>query len=175
MVTVLGAAVAVLVHLESDDGLDAAAGTEPAQAAASGPAHATAAYTPNHDHIARLSAKLLARPLFSPARRPTDATGLLARDPAPSVPRLTGIIVTSAGRQAIFAGPGGKPVVLREGDRFGAFSVQAIRPGQVVLSGPDGTHALGPTFEPGMRSAQSFPVALPGFPLPPGNAEMKVP
>jgi hypothetical protein len=74
-------------------------------------------------------------------------------------------MVGSFGRSAIFAAlPGGKPLVLQEGERIEAHVVQSIHPGEVVLLGPEGRRVLHPAFD---ASGQSAPDLM----LPPGHAE----
>jgi hypothetical protein len=91
---------------------------------------------------------ILARPLFTPGRRPPSQPHA---EPAPTtkaaLPRLAGVLVSPAGKAAIFAGGDTKPVVVHEGGRLGAYTVQSIEPGRVTLLGPGGTVVLQPTFE----------------------------
>jgi hypothetical protein len=87
---------------------------------------------------------ILARPLFSPDRRPA-ASG--ARSVS-GLPRLAGIVVTGSQRTAIFAAPpGSKPVVADEGARIGAYNVKAISEAGVTVVGPEGTTMLRPMFD----------------------------
>ena len=97
---------------------------------------------------AAAAAIVLARPLFAPTRRPAeDAPGAIAA-PA-SLPRLSGVMLSSADRSAIFvAAEGGRPIVAQEGAQVGAYRVQSIAAGRVVLMGPDGAHMLRPGFAP---------------------------
>jgi hypothetical protein len=88
---------------------------------------------------------ILARPLFSPDRRPA-ASG--ARSVS-GLPRLAGIVVTGSRKVAIFAAPsGGKPVVADEGGRLGAYDVRAINEDGVTVVGPEGALVLRPIFDP---------------------------
>lgn len=103
----------------------------------------------------------LAHPLFNPSRRPSveeakpveaDAAAAAA---AADLGRVAGIILLPGRSRAIFAGSGdGKPITVAEGDRLGPYVVEAISPGQVRLSGPDGTRLLRPSFDP-TASAQT--------------------
>jgi len=105
---------------------------------------------------------ILARPLFQPNRRP-PASGSVASGPA-SLPRLSGVMVSGGGRSVIFAaGADGKPVVLAEGGRIGAYVVQSIGAGEAVVLGPEGPRTLRPSFGPSIGGATS-PDA-PGSPL----------
>lgn len=104
---------------------------------------------PDRDQLARLAATVLARPLFSPGRRPPAAAAAGPAAPAPGLPRIAGVFVTPAGRRAIFAADkGGKPVVVGEGGQIGAFTVKSIRDGQVTVHGPEGERVLSPAFDP---------------------------
>jgi hypothetical protein len=88
---------------------------------------------------------ILARPLFSPDRRPAASCSRSIS----GLPRLAGIVVTGSRKVAIFAAPpgGGKPVVLDEGMRFGAYDVKAISEAGVTVVGPEGTTVLRPIFD----------------------------
>ena len=90
---------------------------------------------------------LLARPLFSPGRRPPRVADGGAR--TPGLPRLTGVVVAPDGRRAIFAG--GK--VLAEGAMLGRYRIAAIEVGRVTLQGPEGPEVLRPAFAGGARTA----------------------
>nr|WP_294529035.1 hypothetical protein [uncultured Rhodopila sp.] len=88
-------------------------------------------------------AAILARPLFSPDRRPAAS----AARSVSGLPRLTGIVVTGSRKLAIFAGPG-KAMVAEEGVRLGAYEVTAISDAGVTVAGPEGTTVLRPIFDP---------------------------
>jgi len=110
-------------------------------------------------------ATALARPLFSPTRRPPAQAATRATGPV-GLPRLTGVMTGPFGRRAIFAGPeGGKPLVVQTGDSVGNYRVQGIENGLVILNGPDGTRRLRPSFTAAATDADG-PVAN----LPPGTA-----
>ena len=86
---------------------------------------------PGHqDQSAAWALAALARPLFTPDRRPPGP------DAAPVPPP-----VSREGRRAIFAA-GDKPVVVGEGSRIDTWTVQAINAGSVTLAGPDGPRVL---------------------------------
>lgn len=90
----------------------------------------------------------LARPLFSPTRRPAAAPAAAAPGAPASLPRVTAILVSPDGKSVIFAaGDGGKPVVAGEGSRVGAYQVQSIEVGRVTVLGPSGPQVLGPSFD----------------------------
>ena len=106
---------------------------------------AAASHGPDKD--LRRVERLLARPLFSQDRRPpVDTSGSIADAPR-TLPRLTGVAVSPAGGFAIFTGiEGGKPIVVRQGDRVGTAVVEAIAAGEVTLRGPEGILVLHPSF-----------------------------
>lgn len=110
----------------------------------------------------------LARPLFSPSRRPPAAPAATPGAAPPSLPRIAGVVVTSAGRRAIFAAKNGaKPLVVGEGGQVGAFTVQSIGTGQVTVLGPEGERVLKPAFDPDPPpSRPALPLPLPGAAVP---------
>lgn len=100
------------------------------------------------DHTNDWVAAILARPLFSPDRRPPPEDGQGRAASSTTLPRLAGVLVSPSGKAVFFAGDaGGKPVIVREGGRVGAFTVQVIEAGQVTVTGPEGTQVLRPVFE----------------------------
>ena len=126
----------------------------------------------------QLSAALLDRPLFSPSRRPPVAAAIRAETPPDlPLPRLSGILVASDGRTAIFAGEN-RAVIVQEGGRIGRFTVQSIGPGEIVLQGPGGFRSLRPSFGPSQgggqaASGQPRPVPAAQVPPPTGLAELR--
>ena len=108
--------------------------------------------------------RLLARPLFSQNRRPpADTPDSVVV--APRLPRLTGVVVSSAGGFAIFANSeGGKPIVVREGDQVGVATIETVSAGQVTLRGPAGTVVLHTTFEERILQASRSNLASPQRP-----------
>ncbi len=97
------------------------------------------------DHATAWVATILARPLFSPQRRPSE-TVATAKATGPEMPRLTGVLVSEAGSGAIFAQAGEKPIVAKAGDRVGPFLIRSISVGQVIVQGPAGLVTLHPVF-----------------------------
>jgi hypothetical protein len=96
-----------------------------------------------HDETGYLSA-VLARPLFQSDRRPF----LNSAKVEPSVGRLTAIMITENDKRLIFSGaPGGKPVVVTEGDHIGSDIVQSISTERASLAGPDGVKFIQPSFD----------------------------
>ena len=104
--------------------------------------------------------EILARPLFSPDRRPAAS----AARSVSGLPRLTGIVVTGAGKFAIFAAPG-KAVVAEEGGRLGAYEVTAISDAGVTLVGPAGATTLRPVFDPSPPPAAKAALFQPPKPV----------
>ena len=111
--------------------------------------------------------EILARPLFRQSRRPLADTALAVADLSISRLRLTGVIVSSTGGLAIFAGnEGGKSIVVRKGDRVGPAIVDTIAVGQVILRGPDGTVMLRPVSTEAASQVSPLSVAdlaIPGY------------
>jgi hypothetical protein len=108
---------------------------------------------PRAEQIQTWVAAALARPLFAPSRRPAAQPAVASAAPA-GPPRLTGVIVTPAGRSALFVtAAGGKPQPVTEGQRIGPYRVKSIQPGSVVVDGPRGPQILTPTFDPAPASA----------------------
>jgi hypothetical protein len=92
---------------------------------------------------------ILARPLFSPSRRPPRPAPAAGSGPAVQgeFPRLAAVLIGPSGRSAIFAGSAGsKPIIVREGDAVASFVVRSIEPGRVTLDGPSGRRELRPVF-----------------------------
>lgn len=140
----LAAGLAAVIVLELED---FATPEVPVLAAAQRPSPAspaTAAERNQDDWIAQS----LARPLFNPDRRPAPAgTAGASGNRAEEPPRLTGILITSAGRQAIFA-VGERSLAVREGGGIGSFVVREISGGQVSLTGPAGPRLVRPSYIP---------------------------
>ncbi len=111
---------------------------------------------------------ILARPLFSPSRRPA-AIAIASAAPPAVLPRLAGTIVHGVERSVIFTlGTGGKAVIAHEGSEVGGYTVQTIQAGRVTIAGPDGEHVLRPTFGPQTGASAQTPIGTPA--LPPGLA-----
>jgi hypothetical protein len=89
---------------------------------------------------------ILARPLFSPDRRPAAAGSVPVAQMDSSLPRLSGVLVGPFGRRAIFAADGSKPVVVGEGGQVSSWTVRGIEAGAVRLMGPGGEQVLHPSF-----------------------------
>ncbi|HVJ51947.1 MAG TPA: hypothetical protein VM689_05760 [Aliidongia sp.] len=95
---------------------------------------------------------ILARPLFSPTRRPDAAPQqqqTASQDDGPSdLPRLSGILLLRDSKQAVFQPTGDqKPIVVAEGGDVSGWTVQSISATEVTLTGPGGTTTLEPKFD----------------------------
>lgn len=110
---------------------------------------------------AALADRILARPLFLPGRRVPPPVAVAA--PAPTVrevplPRLTGILMAGGTRVAIFQVAGEqKPVTAGVGDAVSAWTVTAIKPAEVTLTGADGEKTLSPSGDPNSNSDTAAP------------------
>jgi hypothetical protein len=126
---------------------------------------AGAAANPRRDLQARVDT-ILQRPLFRPDRRPV--AGAASSGPA-ALPRLSGILLSKAGKSLIFAGTGtdGKPIVVAEGGRIGLYTVQSIDAGQATVVGPEGIKVLQLSFGPPATPPPAMPKS--SVPEPPHN------
>jgi hypothetical protein len=116
---------------------------------------------------------VLARPLFRPDRHPfpTNDPDALATAPV-DLPRLTGILLSSDVKRAIFAPEGSdQSIVVAEGESVGDWRVQEIAADSVTMVGPDGTRRLRPKFAanqvpaaPGGADAAAAPEPAPPAP-----------
>jgi len=131
-------------------GLELAHGTAPAHRTVPRPAVSRLERPVNAHRDARrgepFAAVALARPLFSPNRRPpmqvagppTERQGL---------PRLSGVVIDGPRRLAFFAGPEiGRTIVAEAGAALGRWTVVAIAADAVTLLGPDGEQQMQPRF-----------------------------
>ncbi len=98
------------------------------------------------DPVGRWASAVLARPLFSPGRRPDAAASQTGEHL--DLPRLSGIIVMASERRAIFAsaGNGAPAIIVSEGGTVGGWQVEAVHPGDVQVAGPNGRRTLRPTY-----------------------------
>jgi hypothetical protein len=116
----------------------------------------------------RLTAQILARPLFALNRRPeataaAETSELIVSD----LPRLAGIVTIMNVKFAIFQPHnGGKPIVASVGDTLDGRKIQAIAVDEIVLTGPDGIEHLHPRPDPALEH---------GSPPVPGRAIRNVP
>jgi general secretion pathway protein N len=117
-----------------------------------------------------LVATALAGPLFSPTRRPPEQSEpASAADPGLPDVRLTGIVIESDHRTAIFTLAGAKPLVRSEGETLEQWRLDSISPQEVSFSGPGGTRTLEPKSDPNLvRPPPPHGQPKPG--APPSNA-----
>jgi hypothetical protein len=108
---------------------------------------------------------ILARPLFSPTRRPPPRTGAQAFDLSDK--RLAGIVIAPTGRIAIFAGAGAKPLVLSIGGSLNGWEIESIKADEVVLRGPAGIRTLRPKMDQTFPRRSSPPSFASERPTPP--------
>ena len=93
---------------------------------------------------------ILARPLFSPSRRPGHAAAVSA-----VVPRLAGIIIDAKGARAIFANPGDvRAIIAGAGAHAGPYLIRAVAASGVSVIGPDGPQVLHPSYDQNGSSAE---------------------
>ncbi len=104
------------------------------------------------------SGTILARPLFSPSRRPGQVAVASAE-----LPRLAGIIIGPGGASAIFAGAGDtRAIIAGPGAHAGPYLVRAVGPAGVTVLGPDGLQLLRPAY--GSDASRTSAVAEPAAP-----------
>jgi|SRR5579863_604106 len=112
---------------------------------------------------------ILARPLFSPTRRPPPTSqSENSNNVELGGARLTGIVITPNARLAIFDIKGAKAVVLNEGETMSGWRVDSIAPGEVSLLGPGGSKTLQPKLD--TSHTVSSNTGAPGQPPPPSDA-----
>jgi hypothetical protein len=131
----------------------AAAWLVPGPAAA--PRHLPAVITPAAPQapgamVSQWGGTALARPLFSPGRRPQDQQGATADG---TLPRLSAIIVSGGTGAAVFAASGQRPQVVNQGGTIGGYVLNRIAPDHIELAGPAGTLTLHPQFTPAAAAA----------------------
>lgn len=104
------------------------------------------------ERLQKLVSVILARPLFTPTRRPPLRSGKKAEaDVALADARLTGIVTHKDLRLAIFAIKGKRPLALGVGDRVSGWQIERITPNSVALRGPAGVRDLAPKPDHGLR------------------------
>jgi hypothetical protein len=142
-----------------------------------GPTASTAdgkpAASPHRAEIDRddLVEALLARPPFSPLRRPEKVARPAdeAHGPANELPRLAGIMISGGQRRAIFQAVGDdKPIVVEEGGELTGWHIDKIVAAAVTLNGPEGSRTIEPVFDPNAKPAEPAMPARVGQPNPPG-------
>jgi hypothetical protein len=96
--------------------------------------------------VEQLISASLARPLFSPNRRPAEIAQSTNTDLDDK--RLAGIVIESERRLAIFAVSGAKPLTVGEGDSIDGWRVESITPSEISLVGAAGTRTMQPKMDP---------------------------
>ena len=104
------------------------------------------------------------RPLFTVSRRPAKASAAMRIGGGTGLPRLAGIMITRAGRRAIFMPEGGKPITLAEGALLDDNTIRQIRADSVLLTGPKGDIVVRPTYD--KQRQAGFTPPTPNFPQP---------
>jgi hypothetical protein len=98
---------------------------------------------PNSDASVEI---ILAHPLFNASRLPisdTAKTEQVIAAPEPFHRRLTGVVIESVVREAVFAGEGGAHgIVVREGGAIEGWTVDSITPGAVTVRSAASTQVL---------------------------------
>ncbi len=117
---------------------------------------------------------ILRRPLFTVGRKPPKGGGHSTVASTNGLPRLSGIMITAAGRRAIFMPDGGKPLTLAEGALVDEYTIRRIAADHVILSGAKGDLTVQPTYDTSGKApvatfnppAFAQPGFNPGFPQP---------
>lgn len=122
-----------------------------------GPAAAAASASIRPDQTEQLVETVLARPLFSPNRRPpATASG------NSGMPRLSGIVLSPAGRTAIFQPASGKrAIVVGKGETVDGWIVQDIATDAVTLARANEAMTLRPKFDAGQTAVAASTPAPP--------------
>ena len=114
---------------------------------------------------------IVARPLFAINRRPPKSAGGRSAVASTGLPRLSGIMISQAGKRAIFMPEGGRARTLAEGAMLDEYRISQISADRVILSGAKGEMVLKPAYD-GLRAGGGAEpgVGQPGFPgfQPPG-------
>lgn len=162
--TGIACALAAVIALELLGGIGAnadAASTTALRAGADAPMTPTASTQATAPEV---TANILARPLFTPGRRPDRAAE--SANPEKTVtdlPRLTGIVTVMGKKLAIFQPwGGGKPIIGAVGTDIEGRKIQAISVDEIVIVGPDGAERIRPLPDPGLNHvAQPAPARAP--------------
>lgn len=115
------------------------------------------------DHTDAWLETALARPLFSRDRKPTPVEAKSGGGTTiSSLPRLTGVVIGPFGRTAIFAGvDNGKPTAVAQGNTIGPYTVVAVEPGHVTVSGPGGEQEVSLSGDAATRQALAAEIPQP--------------
>ena len=96
-------------------------------------------------------AEILARPLFSPARKPLQIlsvsnAGEISGDTPPQLHgRLAGVMIRPGAREALFTRAGQRPIAVKVGGEIDGWKIAAIEPDRVILSSAFGSQTVRPT------------------------------
>jgi hypothetical protein len=143
--------------------------------------HTSHSTTPENETVAKdteaWARTILRRPLFTVGRKPPKSGGHNSVASTNGLPRLAGIMITAAGRRAIFMPDGGKPLTLAEGASVDEYTIRRISADRVVLSGAKGDLTVQPTYDASGKApvvtfnppAFAQPGFNPGFPQPAFN------
>jgi hypothetical protein len=112
------------------------------------------------DDIDKLTDEILARPLFTPSRRPPPPPVEAQEEEveAPKTPpvltgRLAGmLIVPNELKEAFFTRESEQSVSVKEGDNIDGWTVSSIEPDRVVLTSAFGERVVQPTFAQAARA-----------------------
>jgi hypothetical protein len=99
---------------------------------------------------------LLARPLFSPGRRPAAVAAI-----SETLPPLSAIVISGTGAVAIFTDDEGMPVNVRIGGEIAGYKVAFIGPNMVRLAGPVGDETMHLQFAQGPTGSGAALAAQP--------------
>jgi hypothetical protein len=99
-------------------------------------------------------AAILARPLFTPGRRPPQTASFApiaeTEEEAPRQlrGRLAGVTIRPGVREALFIREGQKPLAVSVGAEIDGWRISAIEPDRVILSSASGDQTIKPTNDP---------------------------
>jgi hypothetical protein len=109
---------------------------------------------------------IVARPLFTVNRRPPKLAGGKNAVALTGLPRLSGIMISRAGRRAIFMPEGGKARTLAEGASVDEYTIRQIAADHVVLTGAKGEMVLRPAYDGSVGHAGGAGDGQPALPQP---------
>lgn len=110
-------------------------------------------------------AAILARPLFTPGRRPPQIASFApiaeTEEEAPRQlrGRLAGVTIRPGVREALFMREGQKPMAVNVGGEIDGWRISAIEPDRVILSSASGDQTIKPTNDPEAVRQRVRPVA----------------
>ncbi len=165
-------ALAGLVFLQFRGGFDELpAEAAPVAPAAPGALPAATAATQDHVDRASLIADILARPVFSPGRRPDPAAAAAAHSPAAF--RLVGVVLSGTRRFALVQmADEPRPRHVAEGEHIGDYRIVAISADRIRARGSDGERdvPLQPAAAANRTSVPARPQPTASRPVPPSGS-----